>query len=117
MIDNSIDSFIDDVLYDSIIQEKIKTDTIYHKDTSDEARNNYYDIKNFYANKINKNLCFNIFCKVFRIYKENNLFCEIEKNVSDINFLSDDKNKRYKDCTSIDNNCLYKLFLSFKNNR
>lgn len=117
MIKKTIDSFLDDDLYDSIIREKIKTETIYHNDASDDAVANYYNIKNFYAKQINKNLCFNIFCKVFKEYKKNNLFCEIEKNISDINFLSDEKNKRYKDCANIDYDCLYKLFLSFKNNR
>ena len=79
---------------------------------------NYIDRKNHEASFIKKDLCFNIFLKVFRLYKEKNINLEFNRNMYYKDFI--EKNKRQiKDYKFNDDNInnLKTLFNLIKNNK
>lgn len=72
---------------------KIIEKTTNNKDFNEDLiLQNYCNMKNHYAKFIEKNYCFNIFLKVFRLYKEKNINLEFNKNMYYKDFI--EKNKR-----------------------
>lgn len=76
---------------------------------------NYCNYKASFINK-NKNYCFWIFCKFFRLYKENNINLDYNKIQGDIKFLNNIHNKRLHDYkfNNDDIKTLYNLFNEIK---
>lgn len=111
-------------LYDLKIQEQVKKNTsiITIKDFKDDkVLKNYIDYHNYKSSFIdkNKNFCFFVFCKFFRLYNDKNFNLEYNKIQGNLAFLKNINNKRLKDIDFNGNNIkvLYKLFLDIKNDR
>lgn len=110
------------IINDLMIEEKIKKNTniiSYNDKNNDILIDNYCNYMNYKASFIKTNFCFNVFCRYFTLYKNNNINLEYNKIKSKIDFLKDDNNKRLINCSFTNNtiDSLYKLFLAIKNDR
>ena len=111
------------IINDLMIEEKIKKNTIIidynDKKHKEYILQNYIDYKNYIASFIKSNYCFNIFCRYFTLYKNNNINLEYNAIKSKIDFLKDTNNKRLINICFNNNtmDSLYNLFLSIKNDR
>lgn len=101
------DKIIDNI-HDLQISERVQKNTkiIDCKDFRDDTiLANYFDYKNHIASFTNKDFCFSIFCKTFRLYHNKyRLFFDIQKAIT-----NKDNTYDLKD--------LFLMFLAYKSNK
>lgn len=100
-----------DTIHDLQISERVRKNTkiIDCKDLKnndfDISLDNYFDYKNHIASFINKDYCFSIFCKTFRLYHNKyRLFFDIQKSIT-----NKDNTYNLKD--------LFLMFLAYKKSK
>lgn len=100
-----------DTIHDLQINERVQKNTkiIDCKDLKnsdfDISLDNYFNYKNYIASFTNKDYCFSIFCKSFRLYHNKyKLFFDIQKAITN-------KDNTYNLKT------MFLMFLAYKNNK